>query len=56
MTYRSKALDNGYNFVSDLISIRSLHMKLWATKVAPKVAKVPTLGILGFPSGSPKTK
>ncbi len=29
----------GYNFASDLISIRDLHAKLWG----PKVAGVPTL-------------
>jgi hypothetical protein len=29
-----------------------LHTKLWG----PKVAGVPTLGILGFPNGSPETK
>jgi len=28
-----KALDEGYNFASDLISIRGLHAKLWAFKV-----------------------
>jgi hypothetical protein len=36
----------GYNFASNLISIRGLHAKLWA----PKVARVPTLGISGPPS------
>jgi hypothetical protein len=36
-----KALDEGYTFVSNLISIKSLHAKLWALKVA----KVPTMGI-----------
>jgi hypothetical protein len=29
-TYHSKALDEGYNFASNLISIWDLHMKLWA--------------------------
>ncbi len=47
-----KALDEGYNFDLELISIRGLHTKLWA----PKVAGVPTLGILGFPLGGSKTK
>jgi len=47
-----KALDNGYNFVLDLISIRGLHTKLWG----PKVIGVPTLGISGFPFRSPETK
>jgi hypothetical protein len=28
-TYHWKSLDEGYNFVSDLISIRDLHAKLW---------------------------
>jgi len=41
----------------DLISIRGLHTKLWGLKVA----RVPTLGILGLPfgsseNGSPGTK
>jgi hypothetical protein len=36
----------------DLISIRGLHIELWA----PKVAGVPTLGISGLSLGSPKTK
>jgi hypothetical protein len=51
-TYRSKAFDEGYNFTSNLISIEGLHTKLWG----PKVAGLPTLGILGFPFGSPLTK
>jgi hypothetical protein len=51
-TYHWKTLDKGYNFASDLISIKSLHAKLWR----PKVAGVPTLTILGLPLGSPKTK
>jgi len=40
-TYHSKALDEGYNFVLDLISIVGLHTKLWG----PKVAGVLTLTI-----------
>jgi hypothetical protein len=44
-TYRWKAFNEGYNFVLDLISIRGLHTKLWG----PKVAGVPTMGILGIP-------
>ncbi len=52
MTYRWKDLNEGYNFASDLISIGGLHTKLWA----PKVTRVPTLGILRLPSGSPETK
>jgi len=52
VTYHWKALNDSYNFVSDLISIRGLHRKLWA----PKVSKIPTLAISRFPSGSPGTK
>jgi len=51
-TYCWKALDEGYNFTLDLISIGGLHTKLWNLKVA----RVPTLAILGFPLGSPRTK
>jgi hypothetical protein len=51
-TYRWKALDKGYNFASNLISIGGLHTKLWALKVAG----VPVVGILRFPLGSPGTK
>jgi hypothetical protein len=51
-TYRWKALDKGYNFAFDLISIWGLHAKLWA----PKVAGVPILAISGLPLGSPETK
>jgi len=47
-----KALNEGYNFASNLISIRGLHAKLWC----PKVTGVPTLAILGHPFGSPGTK
>jgi hypothetical protein len=47
-TYRWKALDKGYNFAWDLIPIRGFHVKLWA----PKVARNPTVGILGLPLGS----
>ncbi len=51
-TYHWKVLDKGYNFVSDLISIKGLHTKLWG----PKVVGVPTLEILGFRNASPETK
>jgi len=51
-TYLWKDLDKGYNFFSCLISIKGLHAKLWA----PKVAGVPTMEILGLPLGSPGTK
>jgi hypothetical protein len=52
VTYHWKAFNEGYNFVSDFISIQSLHTKLWA----PKVAGVPILAILRLPFGSPRTK
>ncbi len=48
MTYHWKSLDEGYNFVSDLITIEGLHEKLWA----PKVAGILTLGISGLSFGS----
>ncbi len=51
-TYHWKALDEGYNFALDLISIRGLHAKLWG----PKIAEVSTLVISGFTFGSPGTK
>jgi hypothetical protein len=44
--YRWKALDEGYNFVLNLTSIRGLHQKLWASKVV----KVPILRILKLPT------
>jgi hypothetical protein len=34
VTYHWKAVNKGYNFVLDLTSIRVLHTKLWASKVA----------------------
>jgi hypothetical protein len=52
VTYRWKDLDEGYNVALNLISIRGFHIKLWA----PKVAKVPILGISRLPLGSPGTK
>jgi hypothetical protein len=51
-TYHWKALDKGYNFSLDLISIEGLHTKLWA----PKVVKIPTLGISGLPLANLETK
>jgi hypothetical protein len=51
-TYCWKTFDKGYKFSSNLISIGGLHTNLWA----PKVAKVLTLKISGFPFGSPRTK
>jgi len=47
-----KLATKGYNFALDLISIKGMHAKLWG----PKVARIPTLGILGLPFWSPKTK
>ncbi len=52
MIYRWKALDEGYTFGLDLISIGGLHVNLWGSKVAG----VPTLAILRLPLGSPGTK
>jgi hypothetical protein len=49
--YFWKALNKGYNFSLDLISIRGLQTKLWA-----KVAGVPTLAISRLPFGSLETK
>jgi hypothetical protein len=51
-TYYWKALDKGYNFSLDLISIEGLHEKLWA----PKIAGVLVVRILGFPLGNFETK
>jgi hypothetical protein len=51
-TYRWKALDEGYNFASDLIAIRGLHKKLCTLKVA----RVPAVEISGLPFRSPGTK
>jgi hypothetical protein len=52
-TYHRKVLDEGYNFSLDFISIAGLKKKkLWASKVVG----VLTLGILGLPFGSPRTK
>jgi hypothetical protein len=52
VTYHWKALDEGYNFALDLISIKGLHAKLWA----PKVVGVLAVGISGLSLGSPGTK
>jgi len=43
-----EALDEGYNFTLDLISIGGLHVKLWGHKVVG----VPTLGISRLPFGN----
>jgi hypothetical protein len=50
--YCWKALNKGYNFVLDVITIRGLHAKLWA----PKVVGILAMRILGLPSGSPETE
>jgi hypothetical protein len=52
VAYRWKALDKGYNFALDLISIGGLQRKL----CAPKVVRVLSLRISGLPLGSPGTK
>jgi hypothetical protein len=52
VTYRWKHLNKGYNFTLDLISIESLHAKLWA----PKVIKVRVVGISRLLLRSPGTK
>jgi len=52
VTYRWKALNKGYNFILDLISIGGLHTKLWG----PKAARDPILVISGLPFGSLGTK
>ncbi len=51
-THRLKALDESYNFALDLVLIGGLNMKLQPHKVE----RVLTLGVLGLPFGSPKTK
>jgi len=51
-TYHWKALDKGYNFALEFISIEGLHAKLWG----PKVIGVPTLAISRLPFGSVETK
>jgi len=45
-TYRWKALDEGYNFALDLISIGGLHAKLWGLKVVG-VLTLAISGVLG---------
>jgi hypothetical protein len=51
-TYHYKVLDEGYNFVWDLISIKGLHTKLWD----PKVTRVQALAISKFPFENPEKK
>ncbi len=52
MTYRWKALDEAYNFASNLIAIKGLNTKLCSSKVA----RVPTVRISRLPLGSPRRK
>ncbi len=47
-----KVINEGYNFALDLTLIGGMHTKLWN----PKVAGIPTLGILRLSFGSPRTK
>jgi len=51
-TYHWKALNKGYNFTLDLISIEGLHTKLWGSKVV----EVLTFVISRLPLGNPGTK
>jgi hypothetical protein len=51
-TYCWNFFDHGYNFALDFIVIKGLHAKL----CAPKVARIPLVGILELPLGSPRTK
>ncbi len=48
VTYCWKALNEGYNFVLNLVIIKGLHTKL----CTPKVARIPILRISGLPLGS----
>jgi hypothetical protein len=51
-TYHSKALNEGYNFALDLITIGGLHIEL----CDPKIARVLALKISRLPFGSLGTK
>jgi hypothetical protein len=51
-TYRWKALDEGYKFALNYITIEGLHRRLCTFKVT----RVPTMRISGVPLGSPGTK
>jgi hypothetical protein len=51
-TYRWKSLDEGYNVVVNLTSIKTLHTKLWASKVLG----IPISGISGLQLGNPGIK
>jgi hypothetical protein len=51
-TYRWKALNEGYNFALDLISIKGLHAKLWR----PQNCESPNLGNFGTPTWESQDK
>jgi hypothetical protein len=51
-TYHWKAIDEGYNFALDLISIGGLHAKLWA----PNIVGILVVGISRLALGSPEIK
>jgi hypothetical protein len=51
-TYCWKFFNENYNFSSNLILIRGIHVKLWALKIVG----VPVVGISGLPLGSLGTK
>jgi len=52
VTYHWKALNKGYNFALDFISIGGLYANLWA----PKITGILIMRISGLPLGSPGTK
>jgi hypothetical protein len=52
VTYHWKALDEGYNFASHLISIGGLHAKLWSRKIT----RVQVMRISRLSLRSPGTK
>jgi hypothetical protein len=52
VTYHWKALNDGYNFASDLIAIGGLHTKV----CAPKFVGILVVGISKFPLKNPEIK
>jgi hypothetical protein len=54
-THHWKALDKGYNFALDLISIQGLHAKLWGPKVA-QICGSPNFGNFGTPTWESRDK
>ncbi len=52
MTYRWKAINEGYNFALNFISIEGLHTNLWGLKVAGDLV----VGISRLLFESPRTK